>query len=54
MHVVDKRHAAPPKPNAGAGPSGPDPRADAAASGAPGSPPSGDPDRREPAPSRPG
>jgi hypothetical protein len=55
MHVVDKRHVAPPKPNAGAGPTGSDPpRVDAADPGAPGSPPSGDPGRREPAPSRPG
>jgi hypothetical protein len=58
MHVVDKRHAAPPKPNAGAAPSGPDaradPRPDAAASAAPASPPSGDPSRPSTAPSRPG
>jgi len=49
MHVVDKRHVAPPKPNAG-----PTPPADAAAPGAPGNPPSGDPSRQEPAASPPG
>jgi Nitrous oxide-stimulated promoter len=54
MHVVDKRHVAPPKPNAGAGPSGPEARGDATASGAPGSPPSGDPSPPKPATSRPG
>ena len=51
MHVVDKRHVAPPKPNAGAGPSGPEARGDAAT---PGSPPSGDSAPRGPATSRPG
>jgi hypothetical protein len=45
MHVVDKRHAAPPKPNAEAGPSAPAPQAGTAPSGPPGSPPSGDPGR---------
>jgi len=54
MHVVDKRHVAPPKPNAGAQPAGPTPPADAAAPGAPGNPPSGDPSRQEPATSPPG
>jgi hypothetical protein len=46
MHVVDKRHVAPPKPNAGARPDGSTPPADAAASVAPVNPPSGDPTRR--------
>lgn len=54
MHVVDKRHVAPPKPNAGVRPAGPSPQAEAAATPAPGSPPSGDPSRQETATSRPG
>ncbi len=47
MHVVDKRHVAPPKPNAAVQPAGPARRADAAAPDAPGNPPSGDPSRQE-------
>ena len=54
MHVVDKRHVAPPKPNAGARPAEPTPPADAAGSGAPRTPPSGDPSQQEPATSPPG
>jgi hypothetical protein len=54
MHVVDKRHVAPPKPNAGTRPAGSTPQAEAAASRAPDSPPSGDPSRQEPATSPPG
>ena len=54
MHVVDKRHVAPPKPNAGARPAGPTQQAEAAASRAPGNPPSGDAGRQEPATSPPG
>lgn len=54
MHVVDKRHVAPPKPNAGARLDGPNPTsADAAESGASESPPSGDPSRQAPATSPP-
>jgi hypothetical protein len=49
MHVVDKRHAAPPKPNAGAQPAGPTPPADAAVPESPGHPPPGDASRGEPA-----
>jgi Nitrous oxide-stimulated promoter len=47
MHVVDKRHVAPQKPNAAARPAGPPPPTGAAAPGAPGNPPSGDPSRPE-------
>ena len=54
MHVVDKRHVAPPKPNAGARPAGPTAPPDATPSGPPTAPPSGDPGRQEPAPSPPG
>ena len=54
MHVVDKRHVAPPKPNAAAGPSGLEPSGDASVSAASGNPPSGDPNRREPTTPRPG
>lgn len=54
MHVVDKRHVAPPKPNAGARPAEPTPQAEAAVTRAPSSPPSGDPSRQETATSRPG
>lgn len=53
MHLVDKRHVAPPKPNAGARPAEPPPQADAAESRASGDPPSGDPSRQGPAASRP-
>lgn len=54
MHVADKRHVAPPKPNAGARPAGVPPPTDAAASPAPDTPPSGGPNRQGPAASRPG
>ena len=54
MHVVDKRHVAPPRPNAVARPAGSSPQAEAAATRAPGTPPSGDPSRQETATSRPG
>jgi hypothetical protein len=54
MHVVDKRHVAPPKPNAGTRPAEPTSSAEAAATRAPGNPPSGDPSRQKPADSPPG
>jgi hypothetical protein len=49
MHVVDKRHVAPPRPNAGAQRAGPAPPADIAAPGASRDPPPGQPSRQEPA-----
>jgi Nitrous oxide-stimulated promoter len=54
MHVVDKRHVAPPKPNAAAQPVGPTSPPAAAAPEAPGNHPSGDPSRPEAATSPPG
>lgn len=54
MHFVDKRHAAPPKPNAAAQQAGSTPPSDAAGSRAPVNPPSGDPRRQEPATAPPG
>jgi hypothetical protein len=54
MHVVDKRHVAPPKPNAGARPAEPPPTTDASAPLAPDTPPSGGRGRQGPAASRPG
>jgi hypothetical protein len=54
MHVVDKRHVAPPKPNAGARPAAPAPPVDDAGSGGTCNPPSGNPSQQEPATSPPG